>query len=258
MNTVEQGFLYKKGRKIKVNHKKTNSVLLNNLQIDFILRKKKYIKGYLLDAGCGEKPYSLIYKDITKKSVGCDVEYCIHDQKKVDVFASLDNLPFQNNTFDTVLCTNVLEHVAENEKSFFELSRVLKNKGYIILSVPFLYPTHEVPHDFYRYSFYGLKYQMEKNGLKIVKAIPWGGIGMMILVYCNLFLCKFLKIGIINSLACFFQEGIYTVYHKIFLNYLVNEGIKKKMLKTISMGYFIVAQKNFSSEKVKLKNSNLD
>ena len=140
MNTVEQGFLYKKGRKIKVNHKKTNSVLLNNLQIDFILRNKQYIKGYLLDAGCGEKPYSLIYKDITKKSVGCDVEYCIHDQKKVDVFASLDNLPFQNNTFDTVLCTNVLEHVAENEKSFFELSRVLKNKGYIILSVPFLYP----------------------------------------------------------------------------------------------------------------------
>ena len=51
MNTVEQGFLYKKGRKIKVNHKKTNSVLLNNLQIDFILRNKQYIKGYLLYLG---------------------------------------------------------------------------------------------------------------------------------------------------------------------------------------------------------------
>lgn len=245
MSITERGFLYKKNGKIKVNHNKSNSVLLNNLQIDFILKNSQYIKGYLLDAGCGEKPYSLIYEDITTKSIGVDVEYCIHDQKEVDVFASLDKLPFQNNAFDTILCTNVLEHIAENEKAFFELSRVLKNKGYMILSVPFLYPTHEVPHDFYRYSVYGLKYQIEKNGLKIIKAIPWGGVGMMILVYGNLFLCKFLKIRIINSLACFLQEGIYMIYRKLFLNHLIDEGIKKKMLKTISAGYFIVAQKSF-------------
>lgn len=243
MDIVERGFLYRKNGKIKINHKKTNSVLLNNLQVDFILRNSQYIKGDLLDAGCGEKPYSLIYGDITRKSVGCDVEYCVHDQKEVDVFASLDNLPFQNNTFDTVLCTNVLEHVAENEKAFFELSRVLKNKSYMILSVPFLYPAHEVPHDFYRYSFYGLKHQIEKNGLKIIKAIPWGGIGMMILVYCNLFLCKFLKIGIINYLVCVLQEGIYIIYRNLCLSNLINKGIKTKMSKTITTGYFIIAQK---------------
>lgn len=243
MNITRKGFLYKKNNRIRVDHKKTSSVLLNNLQIDLLLNNSQYIKGFLLDAGCGEKPYSLIYEELTEKSVGCDVEYCIHNQTAVDVFATLDELPFENNTFDTILCTNVLEHVAENEKAFSELSRVLKYNGYMLVSVPFLYPAHEVPHDFYRYSFYGLMYQMKKNGLDIIKVIPWGGIGMMVLVYFNLFLCKFLKIGIINYFACVLQEGLYTIYRKICLNHLMSKDIEKTIAKTISTGYFIVVKK---------------
>ncbi len=51
--TVRRGFLYQKNGKIKVDHRKTNSILLNNLQIDFLLRNCQYMKGFLLDAGCG-------------------------------------------------------------------------------------------------------------------------------------------------------------------------------------------------------------
>lgn len=242
MSTIRRGFLYNKNGKLKVDHKKTNSILLNDLHIDLLLRHSHYMKGLLLDAGCGEKPYSLIYEKLTEKSIGVDVEYCIHDQKAVDVFASLDQLPFSDYMFDTVLCTNVLEHVAENEKAFSELSRVLKNNGYMILSVPFLYPTHEVPHDYYRYSVYGLAYQMKKNGLTIKKIIPLGGVGMMILVYCNLFLCKFLKIKILNSIMCILQEGVYKIYRKVCLNHLINDE-NQGIMKIISIGYFIVAQK---------------
>lgn len=247
MKIIKRGFLYKKDGKIRVDHKKTNSVLLNNLQVDLLLRNSQYIKGSLLDAGCGEKPYSLIYDELTETSIGCDVEYCVHDQTAVDVFATLDKLPFQNNTFDTVLCTNVLEHVAENERAFGELSRVLKSNGYMILSVPFLYPTHEIPHDFYRYSFYGLKYQLEKNELDILNAVPWGGIGMMILVYCSLFFCKLLKIKLISSFACVLQEGIYAIYKKNCLGSLISKGIEKRTAKIISTGYFIVARKRQDS-----------
>lgn len=245
--TVRRGFLYQKDSKIKVDHRKTNSILLNNLQIDFLMANRQYIKGVLLDAGCGEKPYSLIYEKLTEKSVGCDVEYCIHDQSEVDVFATLDDLPFQNNMFDTVLCTNVLEHVAENGKAFSELSRVLKESGHMLLSVPFLYPTHEAPHDFYRYSVYGLIYQLEKNGMEIVSVTPWGGVGLMMLVYCNLFLCKFLKVKAISSFVCVLQEGIYAIYRKICLNRLITNGMERGMAKIISTGYFIVARKKRDS-----------
>ncbi len=75
--TVRRGFLYQKNGKIKVDHRKTNSILLNNLQIDFLLRNCQYMKGFLLDAGCGEKPYSLIYEKLTEQSIGCDVPYCV-------------------------------------------------------------------------------------------------------------------------------------------------------------------------------------
>ena len=242
MSITRRGFLYQKNGKIRVDHEKTNSILLNNLHIDLLLKHNQYMKGILLDAGCGEKPYSLIYEKITEKSIGVDVEYGIHDQKAVDVFASLDQLPFPDCMFDTVLCTNVLEHIAENGKSFSELSRVLKDNGYMILSVPFLYPAHEIPHDYYRYSFYGLKYQMEKNGLTIKKMIPLGGVGMMIIVYCNLFLCKFLKMKMLNFIACILQEGVYKIYRGVCLDHLISKE-DKGMMKIISTGYFIVAQK---------------
>lgn len=243
MDIVKQGFLIKKQGKINVNHKVTNSIFLNKLQVDFLLRNRQYIKGYLLDAGCGEKPYSLIYDELVEKSIGCDVEYCIHDQKEVDVFASLDDLPFENEMFDTVLCTNVLEHVAEYQKAFSELARVLKCNGYMIISLPFLYPLHEEPHDFYRYSFYGLKYQIEKNGLNIINVTPWGGVGAAVFVYFNLFLCKFLKVSLLNAIGCTLQEVIYTIYKKISLNRLIKQGIDRKITKVISTGYFIIAEK---------------
>ncbi len=243
MESVNRGFLYKKNGKIKIDHRKTNSILMNKLHVDLLIRSRQYMKGYLLDAGCGEKPYSLIYDEVVEKSIGCDVEYCIHDQKSVDVFATLDDLPFENETFDTVLCTNVLEHVAENVKGFSELARVLKYDGYAIISVPFLYPLHEAPHDFYRYSIYGIKHQLEKNGMYIVKAIPWGGVGMMFWVFFNLFLCKFLKMGVLNFVGCALQEFVYAIYKRVSLKHLMDKGIERGMGKAISLGYFVVAKK---------------
>lgn len=243
MNIVKRGFLLKKNGKIKINHHKTQSILLNNLHVDLLLRSRKYIKGFLLDAGCGEKPYSLIYEDLVEKSIGCDVEYCIHEQTEVDVFATLDKLPFENDTFDTILCTNVLEHVSESVKGFSELARVLKRNGYIIISVPFLYPLHEAPHDYYRYTVYGLKHQLERNSLEIVHFVPLGGIGMLLLVYFHLFLCKFLKMKTAASLGCVLQEITYSIYKKCCLNRIIKKGVEKELSKTISSGYFVIAKK---------------
>ncbi len=72
----------------------------------------------MLDAGCGEKPYSLIYNDFLSESIGCDVETYVHNQKNIDVFSSIGNLPFEADSFNTILCTNVLERVAEMERDY--------------------------------------------------------------------------------------------------------------------------------------------
>ncbi len=65
----------------------------------------------------------------------------------------------------------------------------------------------------------------------------------MLLVYCNLFLCKFLKIRIIDFVFCALQEGIYSVYRKIFLKRLIAGGMENGMGKIISTGYFMIARK---------------
>lgn len=238
----EQGFLIQKDNgKIVVNSKKTTSILTNQLQVDFLIDFSFFLKGNLLDVGCGEKPYKLIYDDLCEKSIGIDVETCKHEQKWVDIFASADNMPFDNEIFDSVLCTNVLEHVADMEAAFSEIRRVLKKGGYAIISVPFLYPVHESPYDYYRFTRHGLEYQLVKNGFEIERIISWGGVGLLSIVYFNMFFGKVLNNKLINALSCFIQKGFYILYRAIFYG-RIKEG-KGKIHKVITLGNFIITKK---------------
>lgn len=239
----ERGFLVRKGRRYTINSKVTSSILINQLHIDLLVHYKRYISGKLLDAGCGEKPYSLLYERLVEEGTGCDVKTCVHDQQAIDVFASVDCLPFQDEAFDTILCTNVLEHVAEAGDGFRELSRCLKHEGFLILSVPFLYPLHEAPHDYYRYTFYGLRHQMEINGLEIKKAVPLGGPGFLAAVYAHLFVTKMIRFRVIQKCNCIVQKGFYHVYKKTVFKKLCRGGVEDKLHLVLSAGYFMIAKK---------------
>lgn len=216
---------------------------MNKLHLDMLLYyvEKGVIKGKLLDAGCGEKPYSLIYDSLVDSSVGVDVEVCIHDQKSVDIFANLDNLPFQDKEFDVVLCTNVMEHVANGKEAFKELSRVLKSDGVLILSIPFLYPMHEAPYDFYRYTKYGIQHMLEENNISIQNIHALGGPGFMFMIYLNLFLCKLKKFRLISFISCWIQEGFYYLYKKLCFNSLINKN--KKLNDIITTEFFVIGKK---------------
>lgn len=86
-----------------------------------------------------------------------------------DVFADGAKLPFPDNCFDAVFYLEVLEHVPEPAQIMLEISRVLKPAGRAWISMPFLYPLHDAPFDFQRYTPYGLRRDAEKAGLEIVK-----------------------------------------------------------------------------------------
>jgi ubiquinone/menaquinone biosynthesis C-methylase UbiE len=113
--------------------------------------KKYQNKGLTLDAGCGTSPYAKYFPnriglDITKRK-GADI----------DVVASIYKLPFKDENFDNILCTEVLEHLSTPEKAIQEMKRVLKKGGYLILTTRFLFPLHDIPDDYYRFTKYGLK-----------------------------------------------------------------------------------------------------
>lgn len=134
---------------------------------------QKYAKGDLLDLGCGNKPYETLYRPLTTSQIGCDIVQS--DKNKVDVICSVIDLPFPDEKFDTVFCTQVLEHVFEHDKIMNEIIRVLKPGGTLILTVPFAWELHEEPYDFFRYSKYALKQLFENTGFSVDYIKPNGG-----------------------------------------------------------------------------------
>ena len=124
--------------------------------------------GRLLDIGCGEKPYECYRTAHISEWVGFDVP----ENPRADVHGYADSLPFAGGSFDTALCTEVLEHVSEPSTAVDELFRVLAPGGHVILTVPQYFPVHEEPYDFFRYTPYGVRHLFEKSGFEIVTLTP--------------------------------------------------------------------------------------
>ena len=134
---------------------------------------KAYAKGILLDIGCGNKPYEVWFDNKISKYIGCDIVQS--SSNKVDVLCEANNIPLDDNSFDTILSTQVIEHVEDHQGLINEAFRLLKTNGVFILSGPFNWPIHEEPYDFFRFSKYGFKYILEKAGFEIVETMSNGG-----------------------------------------------------------------------------------
>jgi len=154
---------------------------LKNLLVHGILQKelkqkgKTYLSGRLIDIGCGTKPYCELLNPHVTEHVGVDHEATFHDKSNIDLFGTAYEIPADNETFDSAICTAVLEHLEEPEQALRECYRVLKPSGVAIYSVPFIWHLHEEPRDFYRYTKYGLKYLFEKAGFEVLQITPLSG-----------------------------------------------------------------------------------
>lgn len=157
------------------------SFFINN---NFLIRKnlKKVIKqnegfltGVLLDFGCGTKPYKKLFNKIDSY-IGVDykIEGREEGQKMVDVFYDGKNIPFKDAEFDSLLSTEVLEHVFNIDELLKEFNRVLKINGKAIITTPFMWEEHEMPYDFARYTTPALEYLYKKNGFEIIKNYKTG------------------------------------------------------------------------------------
>jgi len=133
------------------------------LIIDIKDALEKYACGNFLDLGCGNKPYETIYNSLTGTQTGCDVIQS--DKNRVDVICLATELKFENNKFDSILCTQVMEHVYDHKTMINEIFRVLKPGGHIVLTVPFAWELHEEPYDFFRFTQHSLKELFTKAGL---------------------------------------------------------------------------------------------
>ena len=125
--------------------------------------------GKLLDIGAADRWIEPL--------LPADVEYIAFDYPatghdlyaaKPSVFGDAAQLPFRDLSFENITCFEVLEHVPDPARVMTEISRVLVQGGRAWISMPFLYPLHDAPYDFQRFTTYGLGRTVEQAGLQIV------------------------------------------------------------------------------------------
>jgi SAM-dependent methyltransferase len=129
----------------------------------------------ILDAGAGEGQYAPCFS----KQRYCGVDLAVGDAgwnySKLDALADLAALPFRDAVFDAAVHLVTIEHLREPALALAEMARTLKPGGRLLVAAPLEWEVHQAPHDYFRYTRYGLAYLMERAGLEVIEIRPAGG-----------------------------------------------------------------------------------
>ncbi len=154
----------------------------------------KEINNDVLDIGCGHKA---IKDYLDKKVVYHGLDYyqtaknwyaCVPD-----LYGDAQSLPIASESVSNVLLLDVLEHLPAPQQCVKEVARILIPNGKLILQVPFLYPLHDVPLDFHRWTKYGFENLFKDTGLTVIaidstgKPIETAGV-MLNIALCKMFI----------------------------------------------------------------------
>jgi len=130
----------------------------------------KYITGDVLDVGSGEEAR---YKELFPFDTFTCLD--VHESPGIDIVASADDIPLADESKDSILSTQMLEHVKFPKRCVKEMHRVLKKGGYAIITAPQWNELHSEPLDFWRYTKYGLSELFECNGFRVIEYYQRGG-----------------------------------------------------------------------------------
>ena len=189
------------------------------------------LTGRVLDIGCGKRPYRRFLA--AKEYVGIDPDSNVEP----DVVANVPGLPFENESFDGVLCTEVLEHTAEPKEALKDIHRVLKSGGLLYLSAPMSWCLHYEPDDYYRFTKYGLEHLLKKAGFEVLEIRRIGGFAS---------LCAQRKIDVFYFLLLRLKIPAFLVLVFLapfsILSYLLS-SVFDKIDKRDALGWMVLAKK---------------
>jgi SAM-dependent methyltransferase len=171
--------------------------------------------GKMMDFGCGTKPYKSLFHP--EEYVGVDYynEGHPHDNEQIDVFYDGKKIPLPDAYFDSVLSSEVFEHVFNLNEILQEINRVMKKDGRLLLTCPFVWNEHEVPNDYARYTRFALRDLLSKNGFEVIEISKTGNFITTIFQTWNLY---FFHVLYPKVKKIFFLRWVYKFFIVSFLN----------------------------------------
>lgn len=182
----------------------------------------------VLNIGSGGQIYQVI-----KQVCGSVIQVDIDPDRKPDVVADVCSMEmFEDSSIDAVFMMEVLEHVKEPKAALLEIQRVLKPGGKLIMSTPFIFPIHDAPYDFYRFTRYGLDYMLKDY--KDVNIFSRNDYIHAVVVLLSRLLMSKGRLNVLIGMAVF----IYTLIHYPLLWCLS----KITSYEIATTGYFVTAK----------------
>jgi len=132
-------------------------------------------QGVVLDAGAGEARHRNLFSSglyVALDTATGDPEW---DYSRLDVCGDLERIPLRDASVDCVLCMVVLEHTRDPRRVLSEFGRVLKPGASLTMVVPFLWEEHQVPHDYFRFTRYGVHLLFDALPFRLELVNPMGG-----------------------------------------------------------------------------------
>lgn len=236
-------FIYRKGKLIGSRDPKEvgiSSRLVTDLTAEFYdSNLRRHASGKLLDLGCGKVPLYGAYRELVKDNICVDWVNTLHKNQHLDYELDLTKqLPFEDNEFDTIILSDVLEHIPVPEQLWREMTRVLSRKGKIIMNVPFYYWLHEKPHDYYRYTEFALRRFVETSGLKLIQLEPMGG---AMEIMADIFAKNILRLPKLGHSGALLAQWLVSGFRTTRLGRRVSEATGRNF----PIGYFLVAEKPY-------------
>jgi SAM-dependent methyltransferase len=130
--------------------------------------------GHVLDVGAGAQPYRRYL------ATGCSyVSMDISHNTGADIVGSVLEIPQDDDVFDGIICTEVIEHVNDPKGAIVELHRVSRSGAFLYLTAPMSWGLHYEPYDYFRYTKYGLTAILEEGGFRVLEVRQIGGVFVM-------------------------------------------------------------------------------
>ena len=201
--------------------------------LDIFLKKHASLEK-IVDIGSGNSSYNRFFPN----RISVDID----PNRKPNIIGDAHNLPFKDGEVEAILSTDVMEHLKDPVKAVSEMKRVLKKGGKVIFVTRFIFPIHDSPNDFWRFTKYGLQELFKDFEIVEFQAETTNFSTIAILLQRIGYQTK-LRANKLSKFLIFFHAKILT-----YCNWLIKEEYgdiarKNKEQGMLASGYYMVAKK---------------